>query len=88
MRPGLICIFIILNLCGQPNLVAVSNTVAFENPNAPNYPRLAQGKMWDEVSSPLSTLILASHLYILAEILTHLLVIWLIWSVFYLKRVK
>ncbi|KAL8218713.1 hypothetical protein R6Q57_022086 [Mikania cordata] len=33
-----------------PNLVAVSNTVAFENPNAPNYPRLAQGKTWDEMT--------------------------------------
>ncbi|KAJ0552225.1 putative phosphodiesterase I [Helianthus annuus] len=33
-----------------PTLVAVSNTVAFENPNAPVYPRLAQGKMWDEMT--------------------------------------
>ncbi|KAI3817318.1 hypothetical protein L1987_11107 [Smallanthus sonchifolius] len=33
-----------------PILVAVSNTVAFENPNAPIYPRLAQGKMWDEMT--------------------------------------
>ncbi|CAH1431476.1 unnamed protein product [Lactuca virosa] len=33
-----------------PNLVAVSNTVTFVNPNAPNYPRLAHGKMWDEMS--------------------------------------
>ncbi|KAJ0900295.1 putative phosphodiesterase I [Helianthus annuus] len=31
-------------------LVAVSNIVAFENPNAPVYPRLAQGKMWDEMT--------------------------------------
>ena len=28
----------------------MSNSVAFVNPNAPNYPRLAQGKTWDEVS--------------------------------------
>ncbi|XP_071715393.1 probable inactive purple acid phosphatase 1 isoform X3 [Rutidosis leptorrhynchoides] len=33
-----------------PKLVAVSNTVAFANPNAPNFPRLAQGKMWDEMT--------------------------------------
>ncbi|MFS7938545.1 putative phosphodiesterase I [Helianthus anomalus] len=32
----------------KPTLVAVSNLVAFVNPNAPVYPRLAQGKMWDE----------------------------------------
>lgn len=35
----------------QPKLVAVSNIVAFANPNAPVYPRLAQGKTWNEVSS-------------------------------------
>lgn len=34
----------------QPKLVAVSNKVSFINPNAPVYPRLAQGKTWDEVS--------------------------------------
>ncbi|KAI7757741.1 hypothetical protein M8C21_031753 [Ambrosia artemisiifolia] len=33
-----------------PKLVAISNTVAFVNPNAPLYPRLAQGKMWDEMT--------------------------------------
>lgn len=33
----------------QPKLVAVSNSVAFVNPNAPVYPRLAQGKVWNEV---------------------------------------
>ncbi|KAI3516604.1 hypothetical protein L1887_15526 [Cichorium endivia] len=33
-----------------PTLVAVSNTVSFVNPNAPNYPRLAHGKMWDEMT--------------------------------------
>lgn len=33
----------------QPTLIAVSNTVAFANPKAPVYPRLAQGKSWDEV---------------------------------------
>ncbi|KAF2617230.1 hypothetical protein F2Q68_00042391 [Brassica cretica] len=35
----------------NPKLVAVSNKVAFENPNAPVYPRLALGKEWDEVRS-------------------------------------
>jgi hypothetical protein len=30
--------------------MAVSNKVAFTNPNAPVYPRLAQGKIWNEVS--------------------------------------
>lgn len=34
----------------SPKLVAVSNTVAFANPNAPNYPRLAQGKKWNEMT--------------------------------------
>lgn len=34
----------------QPKMVALSNVVAFANPNAPVYPRLAQGKTWDEVS--------------------------------------
>ncbi|XP_031099292.1 probable inactive purple acid phosphatase 1 isoform X1 [Ipomoea triloba] len=33
-----------------PKLVAVSNTVAFANPNAPLYPRLAQGKTWNEMT--------------------------------------
>ncbi|KAL6538770.1 polynucleotide adenylyltransferase [Orobanche minor] len=33
-----------------PKLVAVSNTVTFANPNAPLYPRLAQGKAWDEMT--------------------------------------
>ncbi|GLT72618.1 hypothetical protein SLA2020_445360, partial [Shorea laevis] len=32
----------------NPKLVAVSNQVAFANPNAPVYPRLAQGKEWNE----------------------------------------
>ncbi|KAK4350940.1 hypothetical protein RND71_030253 [Anisodus tanguticus] len=32
----------------NPKLVAVSKIVAFANPNAPVYPRLAQGKMWNE----------------------------------------
>ncbi|KAG2323746.1 hypothetical protein Bca52824_006474 [Brassica carinata] len=31
----------------NPKLVAVSNKVAFENPNAPVYPRLALGKKWN-----------------------------------------
>ena len=30
--------------------MAVSNSIAFANPNAPVYPRLAQGKVWNEVS--------------------------------------
>ncbi|XP_028105619.1 probable inactive purple acid phosphatase 1 [Camellia sinensis] len=33
-----------------PKLVAVSNIVAFANPNAPVYPRLAQGKTWNEMT--------------------------------------
>nr|POF14528.1 putative inactive purple acid phosphatase 1 [Quercus suber] len=34
----------------NPKLVAVSNQVAFANPNAPVYPRLAQGKQWNEMT--------------------------------------
>lgn len=34
----------------QPVLLGVSNPVAFVNPKAPVYPRLALGKSWDEVS--------------------------------------
>lgn len=34
----------------QPKLLAVSNAASFVNPNTPLYPRLAQGKYWDEVS--------------------------------------
>ncbi|CAE5957399.1 unnamed protein product [Arabidopsis arenosa] len=34
----------------NPKLVAISNKVAFENPNAPVYPRLALGKEWDEMT--------------------------------------
>lgn len=34
----------------QPKLIAVSNRVTFVNPKAPLYPRLAQGKTWNEVS--------------------------------------
>ncbi|KAJ4915701.1 putative inactive purple acid phosphatase 1 [Raphanus sativus] len=34
----------------NPKLVAVSNKVAFENPNAPVYPRLALGKEWNEMT--------------------------------------
>ena len=42
--------------------MAVSNQVAFANPNAPVYPRLAQGKQWNEVSSFFFlSLILESH---------------------------
>lgn len=31
-----------------PKLVAVSNSISFVNPKAPLYPRLAQGKSWNE----------------------------------------
>ncbi|KAK4479828.1 hypothetical protein RD792_015370, partial [Penstemon davidsonii] len=34
----------------NPTLVAMSNTVAFVNPNAPLYPRLAQGQTWNEMT--------------------------------------
>ncbi|KAF8021212.1 hypothetical protein BT93_G1598 [Corymbia citriodora subsp. variegata] len=34
----------------KPKLMAVSNTVAFANPKAPVYPRLAQGKEWNEMT--------------------------------------
>ncbi|CAI0463130.1 unnamed protein product, partial [Linum tenue] len=34
----------------KPKLVAVSNKVTFANPNAPLYPRLAQGKTWNEMT--------------------------------------
>ncbi|CDP00432.1 unnamed protein product [Coffea canephora] len=34
----------------SPKLVALSNTVTFANPNAPVYPRLAQGKEWNEMT--------------------------------------
>lgn len=33
----------------QPKLIAISNKVSFQNPKAPVYPRLAQGKSWNEV---------------------------------------
>jgi hypothetical protein len=33
----------------QPKLVAVSSKIAFANPKAPVYPRLALGKAWNEV---------------------------------------
>ncbi|KAF3327692.1 inactive purple acid [Carex littledalei] len=34
----------------KPSLIAVSNTIAFKNPKAPVYPRLAQGKEWNEMT--------------------------------------
>ncbi|KAF8013040.1 hypothetical protein BT93_I1032 [Corymbia citriodora subsp. variegata] len=34
----------------SPKLIAASNTVAFANPKAPVYPRLAQGKEWNEMT--------------------------------------
>ncbi|KAJ8771544.1 hypothetical protein K2173_026721 [Erythroxylum novogranatense] len=34
----------------NPKLVAVSNVVRFANPKAPLYPRLAQGKSWNEMT--------------------------------------
>ncbi|VAI13939.1 unnamed protein product [Triticum turgidum subsp. durum] len=34
----------------KPKLIAVSNKVTFVNPKAPVYPRLAQGKSWNEMT--------------------------------------
>ncbi|XP_072971742.1 nucleotide pyrophosphatase/phosphodiesterase-like isoform X2 [Typha angustifolia] len=34
----------------NPKLIAVSNTISFANPKAPVYPRLAQGKAWNEMT--------------------------------------
>ncbi|KAI3764735.1 hypothetical protein L2E82_14748 [Cichorium intybus] len=34
----------------SPKLVAVSEPISFANPKAPLYPRLAQGKAWDEMT--------------------------------------
>ncbi|KAI3729256.1 hypothetical protein L6452_17909 [Arctium lappa] len=34
----------------KPKLVTVSNKIAFANPNGPHYPRLAQGKLWNEMT--------------------------------------
>ncbi|XP_077250330.1 putative inactive purple acid phosphatase 27 isoform X2 [Tasmannia lanceolata] len=34
----------------NPKLVAVSNIISFANPKAPVYPRLAQGKSWNEMT--------------------------------------
>ncbi|MBA0761766.1 hypothetical protein Gotri_024361 [Gossypium trilobum] len=34
----------------KPILVAISNPISFTNPKAPLYPRLAQGKSWNEMS--------------------------------------
>ncbi|XP_042496138.1 probable inactive purple acid phosphatase 1 [Macadamia integrifolia] len=34
----------------NPKLIAVSNIVTFVNPKAPVYPRLAQGKTWNEMT--------------------------------------
>lgn len=34
----------------NPKLLAVSNVISFANPKAPVYPRLAQGKSWDEMT--------------------------------------
>uniref|UniRef100_A0A7C9ABG3 Purple acid phosphatase n=1 Tax=Opuntia streptacantha TaxID=393608 RepID=A0A7C9ABG3_OPUST len=34
----------------NPKLVAVSNVITFANPKAPVYPRLAQGKSWNEMT--------------------------------------
>ncbi|RHN68639.1 putative phosphodiesterase I [Medicago truncatula] len=44
--------------CGlsNPKLVAVSNFIAFANPKAPVYPRLANGKSWNEIQSAAGTL--------------------------------
>ncbi|CAN6477187.1 unnamed protein product [Victoria cruziana] len=32
----------------KPKLIAISNTITFANPKAPVYPRLSQGKSWNE----------------------------------------
>ncbi|EPS73863.1 hypothetical protein M569_00891, partial [Genlisea aurea] len=34
----------------NPKLLAVSNSISFVNPKAPLYPRLAQGKSWNEMT--------------------------------------
>ncbi|CAL0318194.1 unnamed protein product [Lupinus luteus] len=34
----------------NPKVVAVSNKISFANPNAPVYPRLALGKLWNEMT--------------------------------------
>ncbi|MBA0880598.1 hypothetical protein Goshw_005545 [Gossypium schwendimanii] len=34
----------------NPKLVAVSNVISFANPKAPLYPRLSQGKSWNEMT--------------------------------------
>ncbi|KAJ4960090.1 hypothetical protein NE237_020000 [Protea cynaroides] len=34
----------------NPNMIAVSNTTTFAYPNAPLYPRLAQGQTWNEMT--------------------------------------
>ncbi|GFZ03788.1 purple acid phosphatase 27 [Actinidia rufa] len=34
----------------KPKLVAVSNVITFSNPQAPLYPRLSQGKSWNEMT--------------------------------------
>ncbi|XP_031371503.1 probable inactive purple acid phosphatase 27 [Punica granatum] len=34
----------------NPKLVALSNSITYANPKAPLYPRLAQGKAWDEMT--------------------------------------
>ncbi|CAA3027841.1 probable inactive purple acid phosphatase 27 [Olea europaea subsp. europaea] len=34
----------------NPKLKAISNSIAFANPKAPVYPRLAHGKSWDEMT--------------------------------------
>ncbi|KAK2648214.1 hypothetical protein Ddye_015703 [Dipteronia dyeriana] len=34
----------------EPKLVAVSNVISFANPKAPVYPRLSQGKSWNEMT--------------------------------------
>ncbi|XP_031271840.1 probable inactive purple acid phosphatase 27 [Pistacia vera] len=34
----------------EPKLVAVSNVISFANPKAPLYPRLSQGKSWNEMA--------------------------------------
>ncbi|GAB2215717.1 hypothetical protein Droror1_Dr00020112 [Drosera rotundifolia] len=43
-------LLLITGRLSNPKLVAISNTIAFVNPEAPVYPRIAQGKSWNEMA--------------------------------------
>ncbi|XP_061342276.1 probable inactive purple acid phosphatase 27 [Gastrolobium bilobum] len=49
---SVVLISVILSLLKHthPKLVAISNSITFVNPKAPLYPRIAQGKSWDEMT--------------------------------------